>query len=114
MFYICLFLLLQGKDEPESSHLFLHGPDRESKPLLQTVHHLDQPEDQEDLCAEEHVRVQAHQGLRQSLCRQPWAHGRRGLAAFLSHFYPKSWGENQQSHHKTSHGQLMSANTKFL
>lgn len=48
-------LLLQGEDEPESSNLLFHGPDRESKSLLQTFHHLDQPENPENFCAEEHV-----------------------------------------------------------
>lgn len=54
---------LQGAHGPESPHLLLHGPDREGQSLLQTLHSLDQPEDTEDLCTEEHVRVQAHQGL---------------------------------------------------
>lgn len=45
----------QGAHEPESAHLLLYGPDREGQPLLQALHHLDQPEDPEDICPEEHV-----------------------------------------------------------
>uniref|UniRef100_A0A8C5E8E1 Cleavage and polyadenylation-specific factor 3-like protein n=1 Tax=Gouania willdenowi TaxID=441366 RepID=A0A8C5E8E1_GOUWI len=65
----------KGENEPEGSDLLLHGADGESQSLLQALHHLDQSEDPENLCPEEHVRVQAHQGLRPLLRRQSWTHG---------------------------------------
>ena len=54
-----------GEDEPEGAHLLQHRADGEGQQLLQDVHHLDQREDPQDLRREEHVRVQAHQGIRQ-------------------------------------------------
>uniref|UniRef100_A0A2K6FA17 Cleavage and polyadenylation-specific factor 3-like protein n=1 Tax=Propithecus coquereli TaxID=379532 RepID=A0A2K6FA17_PROCO len=45
----------KGAHEPEGPHLLLHGADREGQPLLQALHHLDQPEDPQDLRPEEHV-----------------------------------------------------------
>uniref|UniRef100_A0A8C8ZK83 Cleavage and polyadenylation-specific factor 3-like protein n=1 Tax=Prolemur simus TaxID=1328070 RepID=A0A8C8ZK83_PROSS len=45
----------KGAHEPEGPHLLLHGADREGQPLLQALHHMDQPEDPQDLCPEEHV-----------------------------------------------------------
>lgn len=49
----CLYL--QGEDESQGSHLLFDWSYRESKPLLQTLHHMDQSEDPQNLCAEEHV-----------------------------------------------------------
>ena len=46
---------MQGEDEPKGPDLLLNGPDRESQPLLQAFHNVDQPEDSQNLRAEKHV-----------------------------------------------------------
>ena len=43
--------------------------------LLQDVYHVDQPEDQEDVRGAQHVRVQAHQAVRQVVHGQPGPDG---------------------------------------
>uniref|UniRef100_A0A8D3CN96 Cleavage and polyadenylation-specific factor 3-like protein n=1 Tax=Scophthalmus maximus TaxID=52904 RepID=A0A8D3CN96_SCOMX len=45
----------KGEDEPEGPDLLLHRANGESESLLQALHHVDQPEDSENLCPEEHV-----------------------------------------------------------